>query len=88
MNFSRKPGNLLIAFLYNISDTKYLISNSRDMKKAFLLALAGALAFSSFAAEKNKAKGKKNKKATKTEQCCVEPCEKTKCIPPPGCCKI
>lgn len=58
------------------------------MKKAFLLALAGALAFSSFAAEKNKAKGKKNKKATKTEQCCVEPCEKTKCIPPPGCCKI
>jgi hypothetical protein len=58
------------------------------MKKIFLLALAGALALSSFAADKNKSKAKRNKKAAKTEQCCSEPCEKTKCTPRPGCCKM
>ncbi len=58
------------------------------MKKVFLLALAGALAFNSFATEKNKAKAKKNRKAVKTEQCCAEACVKTKCIPPQACCKM
>ena len=58
------------------------------MKKAFLLALAGALTLSSFAVDKSKAKVKKNKKAVKTEQCCTEPCDKTKCTPKPGCCKM
>jgi hypothetical protein len=58
------------------------------MKKALLLALAGVLTFSSFAADKNKAKAKKSKKAVKTEQCCTASCDKTKCIPLPGCCKM
>lgn len=58
------------------------------MKKIFLLALAGALTLGTFAADKNKAKAKKNKKAAKKEQCCAEPCDKTKCTPKPGCCKM
>ncbi|MES2849294.1 MAG: hypothetical protein V4685_09565 [Bacteroidota bacterium] len=58
------------------------------MKKVFLLALAGALTLSSFAADKNKSKSKKSKKAVKTEQCCKECCDKTKCSPKPGCCKM
>ena len=57
------------------------------MKKVFLLALAGALTLSSFAADKNKPKAKKNKKSVKTEQCCTESCD-TKCTPKPGCCKM
>jgi hypothetical protein len=58
------------------------------MKKIFLLALAGALALPSFAADKNGSKAKRSKKAAKTEQCCTEPCEKTTCTPRPGCCKM
>lgn len=58
------------------------------MKKALLLALAGALTLGSFAADKNKAKSKKAKKAAKTEQCCAKPCDETKCTPKPGCCKM
>ena len=58
------------------------------MKKVFLLALAGALTLCSFAADKNKPKAKKNKKSVKTEQCCTEPRDKTKCTPKPGCCKM
>ena len=57
------------------------------MKKVFLLALAGALTLSSFAADKNKPKAKKNKKSAKTEQCSTQPCD-TKCTPKPGCCKM
>ena len=58
------------------------------MKKLLLLALAGALTVSSFAADKGKSKPKKSKKCDKTEQCCTEPCDKTKCAPKPGCGKI
>ena len=58
------------------------------MKKALLLALAGGLALSSFAADKNKAKAKKNKKAVKTEQCCPQSCNKSECDTQPGCCKM
>lgn len=57
------------------------------MKKLFLLALAGAMGLSSFAAETNKSKSKKNKKAAKTEQCCEVKCDKP-CKPKPACCKI
>ena len=56
-------------------------------KLLFLLALAGALTLSSFAADKNKPKAKKNKKSAKTEQCCTESCN-TKCTPKPGYCKM
>ena len=58
------------------------------MKKAFLLALAGVLTFSAFAVNKNRTKAKKGKEAVKTEQCCAESCDKTKCAPKPGCCKM
>jgi hypothetical protein len=49
------------------------------MKKIFLLALAGALTISSFAVDKGKAKGKKSKKAVKTEQVCSPDCPGTGC---------
>ena len=49
------------------------------MKKILLLALAGALTIGSFAADKGKEKGKKSKKAVKTEQVCTPNCPKTGC---------
>ncbi|MGZ3853998.1 MAG: hypothetical protein ACXVLT_11910 [Flavisolibacter sp.] len=49
------------------------------MKKAFLFALAGALTLSSFAADNGKIKGKKHKKAVKTEQTCSPNCPKSHC---------
>jgi len=49
------------------------------MKKIMLLALAGALTIGSFAADKGKEKGKKSKKAVKTEQVCTPNCPKTGC---------
>ena len=49
------------------------------MKRIFLLALLGAITMSSFAADKGKIKGKKNKKAVKTEQVCSPNCPKTGC---------
>ena len=85
---TQKRGNLPITFSYNIELNQIYYFKSNDMKKAVLLALAGVLTFSSFAADKNKAKAKKNKKAVKTEQCCSQCCDKTKCAPKPGCCKM
>jgi hypothetical protein len=49
------------------------------MKKVILLALAGALTIGSFAADKGKPKGKKHKKAVKTEQVCSPDCPRTGC---------
>lgn len=58
------------------------------MKKTFMLALATVLAASTFAADKDKTRSKKSKKAAKTEQCCDKPCDETKCKPKPACCKM
>lgn len=61
-----------------IVDSNYFIKTN-DMKKAFLLALAGALTISSFAADHGKIKGKKHKKGVKTEQTCPRNCPKSHC---------
>lgn len=49
------------------------------MKKIVLVALLGALTMGSFAADKGKNKGKKNKRAVKTEQVCSPNCPRTGC---------
>ena len=49
------------------------------MKRAFLLALAGALTLGAFASDKGKSKKHKTKKVVKTEQVCPPDCPKTKC---------